>query len=178
MGERLGDTQLWVTVRDTAYTVLRRRGWTHEEADDAAQETALALQRELAKGKEIRNPAAWAATVANRRAVDLDRKAHMPHAHEVDMRESIGRFLADGAPTSMQAIQREQVGRFVEALSEEDLETAWLTAEGLKQAEIAELLGITEEGVRQRLKRMRKRLRERADELGVDVEVLEHPRPY
>jgi RNA polymerase sigma-70 factor, ECF subfamily len=178
MAERLGDTALWVTVRETAYRVLRRRGWTHEEADDAAQETALALQRELEKGTEIKNPAAWAATVAHRRAVHLDRKAHLPKAHEVDMKASVGRFLADGKPTSMQAIQREQVGRFVEALEEDDLETAWLTAEGLKQAEIAEVFGISEEGVRQRLKRMRKRLRERADELGIDVEVLDHPRPY
>ena len=178
MAERLGDTELWVTVRDTAYGVLRRRGWTHDQADDAAQETVLALQAELEKGTELANPAAWAATVANRRAVDHRRRAHLPRAHEVDLRESVGRFLADGAPTSAQAIRREQVARFVEALDERDLEMAWLTAEGLRQAEIAEVLGISEEGVRKALQRLRKRLRARADELGVDVEVLDHPRIY
>jgi hypothetical protein len=32
--------------------------------------------------------------------------------------------------------------------------------------------------VKKALQRMRRRLRERADELGIAVEVLDHPRPY
>jgi RNA polymerase sigma factor (sigma-70 family) len=178
MIERVGDTELWLRVRGAAYEALRSRGWTHEEADDGAQETVLVLDKELRRGTVLRNPEGWAATVAFRRAVDHDRRAHMPRADEVDLTDSVGRFLRDGAPTSMQAIQREQVARFVEALDERDLEMAWLTAEGLTQAEIGEVLGITAEGVKKALQRMRGRLRERADELGVDVEVLDHPRVY
>lgn len=178
MGERLGDTALWVTVRDTAYEVLRRRGWQHEQADDAAQETVLALQAELEKGTVIANPAGWAATVAHRRVLNLKRDARMPEAHEVDLDETVGRFLADGQPTSAQGMQREQVARFVDALDARDLEMAWLTAEGLSQAEIGEALGISEEAVRKAFQRLRRRLRERADELGIDVEVLDHPRIY
>jgi len=178
MGERLGDSRLWGTVRDTAYESLRRRGWTHEESDDAAQDTVLALQRELEKGTVIDDPEAWAARVAGRRAIDRKRKARLTDPGSVDMSDTIGRFLESGVPTSLQAIQRQQASRFVEVLSERELELAQLTAEGFKQAEIAEALGIGEEAVRKGLQRMRKRLRERADELGVDVEVLDHPRVY
>jgi RNA polymerase sigma factor (sigma-70 family) len=75
-------------------------------------------------------------------------------------------------------MQREQVARFVEALDERDLQMAWLTAEGLSQAEIGEVLGISADGVKKALQRMRKRLRDRAGELGIDVDVLDHPRVY
>jgi hypothetical protein len=47
MGERLGDTALWLRVREAAHGPLLRRGWTHDEADDAAQDTLVALQEEL-----------------------------------------------------------------------------------------------------------------------------------
>lgn len=178
MSGRLGEDALWEEVRRTAYETLRRRGWTHEEADDAAQDTALALQRELEKGTEIEDPAAWAARVAFRRAIDRKRRARLAGEDDVDRDETVGRFLSHGMPTSLQGIQREQAARFAEALDERELEMAWLTAEGLKQAEIAEIVGISEEGVKKALQRMRKRLRDRADELGIDVEVLDHPRLY
>lgn len=178
MSERLGDDALWEEVREAAYETLRRRGWTHEEADDAAQDTALALQRELEKGTRLANPAAWATTVAMRRAIDRKRRARMAEGSDLGLDESVGRFLSEGKPTSLQGMQREQVARFVEVLDERELEMAWLTAEGLTQAEIADIVGIGEDGVKKALQRMRKRLRERADELGIDVEVLDHPRVY
>jgi len=189
MAERLGDTALWVVVRDAAYRTLRNRGWSHAEADDGAQDTALQLQGELAKGVVLDNPAAWANTVAYRKTVDRHRRKRMAGARPegdtgpgdeaaVDPVGSLSRFLVLGQPTSMQAIQREQVERFIDALEERELHMAWLTAEGLSQAEIGEALGISAEGVKKAMQRMRKRLRERADELGIDVEVLDHPRPY
>jgi RNA polymerase sigma factor (sigma-70 family) len=178
MRERLGETELWLRVRSTAYESLRRRGWTHDEADDAAQDTLFALQEELAKGAAIENPDAWAVTVAFRRAIDRKRRVRLAGAKDGVMEESVVRFLADAQPTSSQAIQREQVARFVEVLGARELEMAWLTAEGLSQAEIAEIVGISTEGVKKALQRMRRRLRERAGELGIDVEVLDHPRPY
>jgi len=178
MAERLGDTQLWVAVRQAAYDSLRRRGWTHDESDDAAQDTLLALQDALAKGVELDDPEGWAATVAFRRAVDRKRRARLAGEADIDMNESVGRFLEEAIPTSRQGMQREQVARFVEALDERELEMAWLTAEGLTQAEIADIVGIGQEGVKKALQRMRRRLRERADELGIAVEVLDHPRPY
>jgi RNA polymerase sigma factor (sigma-70 family) len=178
MSERLGDSALWSEVRDVAYRTLRARGWSHDKADDAAQDTVLDLQAELEKGTVLRNPAGWAAMVANRRAVDRHRRARLPDQSQIDLNDSVGRFLADGQPTSLQAMQREQVARFVEALDERDLQMAWLTAEGLSQAEIGEVLGISADGVKKALQRMRKRLRDRAGELGIDVDVLDHPRVY
>jgi len=180
MGERLGSSALWVEVRDVAYDSLRARGWSPDEADDAAQDTVLALQRELERGTVLASPAGWAATVANRRAIDRRRRARLVRGDEdaLDLAESVARFLVEGTPTSDLAMQREQVGRLMRALDDRDLEMAWLTAEGLKQVEIAEILGIGTEGVKKALQRLRRRLREHADELGIDVEVLDHPRVY
>jgi RNA polymerase sigma factor (sigma-70 family) len=178
MGERLGDTELWVRVREVAYDSLRRRGYPHEVAEDAAQDTLVALQEQLAKGVEIVSPGGWAATTAFRRAVDRTRKERLVRPEQVDMRETVGRFLSEGVPTSARALQREQLGRLVEELTDRELDIAWLTAEGLKQAEIAESLGVGTEAVRKALQRLRRGLRERADELGIDVEVLDHPRVY
>jgi RNA polymerase sigma factor (sigma-70 family) len=178
MGERMGDTELWVRVREVAYDSLRRRGYPHELAEDAAQDTLLELQKALAKGVEIANPGGWASTTAFRRAVDRTRKERLVRPEQVDMRETVGRFLAEGAPVSARGMQREQLARLVEELTDRELDIAWLTAEGLKQAEIAEALGVGTEAVRKALQRLRKGLRERADELGIDVEVLDHPRPY
>jgi RNA polymerase sigma factor (sigma-70 family) len=201
---RHGDSALWAEVRDVAYRTLRTRGWSHDRADDGAQDTVLKLQEVLAKGMVLHNPAGWAATVAHRKAIDHHRRARLAGARPehggegrdasgadadaetgdagadftVDPVGSLERFLAHGVPTSLQAIQREQVERLIEALDERDLQMAWLTAEGLKQAEIGEELGIGEEGVRKALQRLRKRLRDRADELGIAVEVLDHPRIY
>jgi RNA polymerase sigma factor (sigma-70 family) len=194
MGERLGDTALWVVVRDAAYTTLRNRGWSHDEADDGAQDTVLQLQDVLAKGVVLDEPAAWANTVAFRKSVDRHRRARLAGARpqgdvgdddhreaggaEVDLVGSLSRFLADGQPTSRQAMQRQQVERFIDALSERELHMAWLTAEGLTQEEIGEAFGISAEGVKKAMQRMRRSLRARADELGIDVEVLDHPRVY
>jgi RNA polymerase sigma factor (sigma-70 family) len=178
MGERMGDTELWVKVREAAYDAVRRHGYPHEVADDAAQDTLLDLQKALAKGVEIKNPGGWAARTAFRRAIDRSRKDRRVRPEQVDMRETVGRFLAEGAPVSARAIQREQLGRLIEELTDRELDIAWLTAEGLKQAEIAEALGVGAEAVRKALMRLRKELREKADELGIDVEVLDHPRPY
>jgi RNA polymerase sigma factor (sigma-70 family) len=195
---RLEDPTLWAEVRDAAYRTLRARGWSHEQADDGAQDTVLKLHEALEKGTVLRDPTAWAATVAHRKAVDRHRRARLVGArpeHDGDVADgpaaeddgsdftvdpvgSLERFLEHGAPTSQQAIQRQQVERLVEALDERDLQMAWLTAEGLKQSEIGEELGIGEEGVRKALQRMRRRLRARADELGIAVAVLDHPRVY
>jgi len=178
MAERLGDTELWLRVREAAYDAVRRRGYPHEAADDAAQDTLLDLQKALAKGVEIENPGGWAARTAFRRAIDRSRKDRRVRPDQADMRETVGRFLAEGAPTSAQAIQREQLGRLIAELTDRELDIAWLTAEGLKQAEIAEALGIGAEAVRKALMRLRKELRERSDELGIEVGTLDHPRPY
>lgn len=178
MAERLGDTELWVRVREAAYDSVRRRGFSHEIAEDAAQDTLLDLQKALERGVEIENPGGWAATAAFRRAIDRTRKDRLPRPDQADMRETVGRFLADGAPTSARAIQREQLGRLIAELTDRDLEIAWLTAEGLKQAEIAVALDVGTEAVKKALQRLRQSLREKADELGIEIGSLDHPRVY
>jgi len=178
MGERLGNTELWVRVREAAYDAVRRRGFSHEVAEDAAQDTLLDLQQALERGVEIENPGGWAATTAFRRAIDRTRKDRLPRPDQADMRETVGRFLAEGAPASARAIHREQLGRLVAELTDRELDIAWLTAEGLKQAEIAVALGVGTEAVKKALQRLRQALREKADELGVEIGSLDHPRAY
>ena len=91
---------------------------------------------------------------------------------------AVGRFVVDGLPTSRAAIERQQLARLAGVLTERQLQIAWLTVEGLTQAEIGEVVGLGAEGVRKDMQRMRATLREHADTLGISIRVLDHPRPY
>lgn len=91
---------------------------------------------------------------------------------------AVGRFVVDGLPTSRAAIERQQLARLAEVLTERQLQIAWLTVEGLTQAEIGEVVGLGAEGVRKDMQRMRATLRKHADTLGISIRVLDHPRPY
>jgi RNA polymerase sigma factor (sigma-70 family) len=91
---------------------------------------------------------------------------------------AVGRFVVDGLPTSRAAIERQQLARLAEVLTERQLQIAWLTVEGLTQAEIGEVVGLGAEGVRKDMQRMRVTLRKHAVTLGISIRVLDHPRPY
>jgi RNA polymerase sigma factor (sigma-70 family) len=92
--------------------------------------------------------------------------------------DALSRFLVSGVPTSYAGVQREQLARLAEALDERQLQVAWLIVEGLSQAEIAEVVGASQAAIKRDMTRMRAKLRQRADELGIALKVLEHPRAY
>lgn len=96
----------------------------------------------------------------------------------IDSRRSVERFVLEGMPTSLAAMRNEQVDRLVEALDERSLQMVWLKAEGLAIAEIADALDMKPDAVKKALQRMRHDIEERADDIGVDLDVGNHQRPY
>ena len=145
-------------VFGVAYSVLRHR----EDAEDAAQETFLRLsrQRNLA---EIRDVRLWLARVAWRVAVDRTRK------HREVLAEDPAPVLdavPDAAPGAEQLVlerqMKELLDRMIAGLPRELREVVLLTTvQEMSSADVAEVLGIPEGSVRQRMFRARQILREK-----------------
>jgi RNA polymerase sigma-70 factor (ECF subfamily) len=146
-------------VYKVAYSVLRN----HHDAEDVAQETFLRFLRQRKHWPEIRDRRAWLAKVAWRAA--LDRKRSPAGVALDDAAEAVGRLRADGAGVDEIAASRQMmslVGRLVGSLPHDLREALILsTTEELTSAEIAEVLGIQEGAVRNRLFRAREILRQK-----------------
>ncbi len=145
-------------VFGVAYSVLRNR----EDAEDAAQETFLRLsrQRNLA---EIRDVRLWLARVAWRVAVDRTRKHRELSGEEASQ---LLEATADAAPGAEQVVLERQMkdllDRMIAGLPRELREVVLLTTvQEMSSADVAEVLGIPEGSVRQRMFRARQILREK-----------------
>ena len=145
-------------VFGVAYSVLRNR----EDAEDAAQETFLRLsrQRNLA---EIRDVRLWLARVAWRVAVDRTRKHRELSGDEASQ---LLEATADAAPGAEQVVlerqMKELLDRMIAGLPRELREVVLLTTvQEMSSADVAEVLGIPEGSVRQRMFRARQILREK-----------------
>lgn len=171
-------------VRRAALVRLRARWPRLSDADreDLAQDTVLAVNRAVIRGEPIRNPAAWASTVAHRKAQDLtDRHARMLPEEDDELSPSaaVERFVAGNSATSYQAMLREQASRLLAGLDEDDLQLLWLLeSQGMSHAEAAEVLGVRPDSVKKRIQRLRARVRGDADGLGLDDDPGDHPRVY
>jgi RNA polymerase sigma-70 factor, ECF subfamily len=144
-------------VFGVAYSVLRNR----EDAEDAAQESFLRLsrQRNLA---DIRDVRLWLARVAWRVAVDHTRKHREQPSGDAEVLQTV----ADYAPAADQIVierqMRELMDRMVAALPSELRDVVRLTTvQEMSSADVAEVLGIPEGSVRQRMFRARRLLREK-----------------
>jgi RNA polymerase sigma-70 factor (ECF subfamily) len=144
-------------VYKVAYSVLRN----HHDAEDVAQETFLRFLRQR-KG-EIRDRRAWLAKVAWRAA--LDRKRSPAGVALEDAAEAVSKLRAVGAGADEIAASRQMmslVERLIGSLPGELREALTLsTTEELTSAEIAQMLGIQEGAVRNRLFRAREILRQK-----------------
>jgi len=145
-------------VFGVAYSVLRNR----EDAEDAAQESFLRLsrQRNLA---DIRDVRLWLARVAWRVAVDHTRKhREQPSGDATEILQTV----ADSAPPADQVVierqMRELMDRMIAALTPDLRDVVRLTTvQEMSPANVAEVLGIPEGSVRQRMFRARQLLREK-----------------
>lgn len=145
-------------VFGVAYSVLRNR----EDAEDAAQETFLRLsrQRNLAEIRDIR---LWLARVAWRVAVDRIRKHREQSTDDTpDMMEN----FADATPGAEQVVLERQrkklLDRMIATLPRDLRDVVLLTTvQEMTSAEVAQVLGIPEGSVRQRMFRARQVLREK-----------------
>jgi RNA polymerase sigma-70 factor (ECF subfamily) len=145
-------------VFGVAYSVLRNR----EDAEDAVQETFLRLskQRDLSGIRDIR---LWLARVAWRVAVDRTRKHRELSTDESpEMMDTV----ADAAPGADRVLLERQMSELLERmianLPRDLREVVRLTTvQEMSSADVAEVLGIPEGSVRQRMFRARQVLREK-----------------
>jgi RNA polymerase sigma-70 factor (ECF subfamily) len=147
-----------------AYSLLRN----HQDAEDAAQETFVRYWRHRRRWKLIRKPRAWLARTAWRVALDSRRKRGSRDDLSIpitDCAEAVSRLRAAGAPADEIAGRREMTDlleRLIDSLPE-DLRNplALSLAEDITSPEIANVLGIPEGSVRQRLWQARQILKEK-----------------
>jgi len=147
------------TVYRVAYSVLRN----HHDAEDAVQETFLRLVRHPKGWAAVRDRRAWLARVAWR--VALDRRRAAP---EISLEDAAGavRVLRAAGAGADEIAEREQMtallAKLIATLPEDLRNVVTLsTVEELTSPEIAEVLGIPEGSVRERLMRARSLLKEK-----------------
>ncbi len=164
--ENTQDDRLELAVRDharlvyrIAYSVLRN----HHDAEDATQETFLRLWRYGKKMPEVREMKSWIARIAWRVAGDRRKKAPDVSLDDVEAVASQLRSLAAGAEAVV--LQQEMSGLLEKLIATlpTKLRAPLLlsTVQELSTADIAEVLGISEAGVRSSLFRTRQILRDR-----------------
>src|SRR6266571_4753668 len=130
-----------------SYSVLGN----HHDAEDAVQETFLRYFRRRKDWPAIRSRRSWLARVAWR--VALDRRRDEPEIPLGDAAERVSEMKAAGAGPEEIAARRE-----MQALLEHLIRTL---PQELSSVEVAEILGIPEGSVRERLWRARKMLKEK-----------------
>ncbi len=140
-------------VYRVAWAILRN----HHDAEDAAQETFLRFLRQRKHWAEIRNQHAWLARTAWRVALDRRRQAAPVSLEEAA--KAVATLRAAGASAEEIASHSQilaMVERLVASLPKELRDPLTLSAvEEMTSGEIAEILGIPEGSVRERVSRAR-----------------------
>jgi RNA polymerase sigma-70 factor (ECF subfamily) len=166
---RAGDAQAFSEIvrryRRAAYLVAWGITGSHEDAEDAAQESFLVAMDRLDECREPARFAGWFMTIVRNRAKNLLRR------EKVRESETITPALASGDPgperVTEQKLLRERLQDALRGLPPVQREVVLLhDLEGWKHREIAERLGMPSGTVRSHLHFARKALRDRLGDLG------------
>ncbi|MFZ0317748.1 MAG: RNA polymerase sigma factor [Candidatus Sulfotelmatobacter sp.] len=149
-----------------AYAILR----SHQDAEDATQETFLRVMRYSHKLATVENQRTWLARIAWRVAVDRSQRRSRRREIAIDDPESSVQETPSSESTVHDAIHGSQVGALLEkimaALPEKLRQPLILSAlEEMSPGEVATTLGINEAAVRSRVFRARQILREKLGRL-------------
>lgn len=139
--------------------VLRRRGQSHEDAEDLVQEAFLRLHVFLEDGNEVRAPDSFLIRTALNLAVDAQRR-DVRDRREQFLPESIEDLaVADFRPTPEENVaaelRLEEMRRMLDEKVSPTTRKVFLLhrLEGFSHEEIAELLGISLRSVEKRIAR-------------------------
>jgi len=148
-------------VYRVAYAVLR----SHQDAEDATQETFLRVLRYSSKLVTVENLKTWLARIAWRVAVDRSKQRGRVREISLEDPDKPVDVAASDAPADA-TVQRAQIGNALEkliaALPSKLREPLILaTIEEMSPREIAATLGINEAAVRSRVFRARQILKEK-----------------
>lgn len=146
-------------VFKVAYSVLRNS----EDAEDVVQETFFRAFRS-SETSRVERMRPWLARIAWRLAVDRVRRrsGSRREAGSEDLLQSLPTGGAGAEESLLQGEKLALLDRLLRALPNDLRETLQLfTVEGMTYVEVAEVLGIPESSVRNRLARARQRLKEK-----------------
>jgi RNA polymerase sigma-70 factor (ECF subfamily) len=131
---------------EALYRFLRSCGATDSLAEDLSQEAFLRLHQHLSAGRPGDNVRAWLCRVAYRLWVDRWRSGQREMPAQEGAWEIWNQVLRDPAPGIEHELlareRREWLSSAIARLSEVERQSLHLRADGLKYAEIAEVLGI------------------------------------
>ena len=156
--------QLFEESRDDVYRYLLTLGLYPPQAQEAAQEVFLRLYAVMRKGVEIENPRAWIFRVAHNYGLKVRARQDAHPAYDPQI---YGELVSQQPDVESALIERERMVRFhraVEGLSEQQKRCLFLRLEGLRYADIAEALGISDSAVGEFLRRAVSRLRKASHE--------------
>ncbi len=144
----------WLAHHDKLYATVLRSTRDPELAADIAAEAFEALVREARAGRYPDNEAAWLHRVAHNRVIDWARRrarwaGHVPPPDDIE---------DDPAASALRHEQAEELGRALSCLPEAGRRAVILQGQGYKPAEIAPLLGRTNQATRTLLCRARRRV--------------------
>ena len=135
-----------------------------ETARDLAQDTALKAWQRLASLRQVASFSPWIRQIAANAARDFLRQRASRFEEGL---ETVAELEAGDDP-HRDAVRRLEIRQMRMALSEEEesqLELLSGRAEGVPVRELADRMGISEDALKMRLLRLRKRLRRRLDEI-------------
>jgi RNA polymerase sigma-70 factor (ECF subfamily) len=156
----------WKEIEGRLRPYVTRRVTSSADVDDVLQEVFTKLHAGLSSLRDGERFGGWVYRIAAHAVADLGRKrAHDPLARGVPLPE----FGSDSAERDTAAELEAELGAcvalFVARLPSPYREAVTLTdLEGLKQAEAAEMLGITVSGMKSRVQRGREKIREMFEE--------------
>ncbi|MEW5978322.1 MAG: RNA polymerase sigma factor [Acidobacteriota bacterium] len=132
--------------RDPVYRYLTGLLRNRDDAEEMTQEAFLALFGHLKKGKSVANYRAWVFRVAHNLAINHQKRPSLVEAADEATWERLSRGRVDPFPDSEQQLLVEEKHKRLQAamacLSTQEKNCLNLRAEGLRFAEIAEVLGI------------------------------------
>ncbi|MCC6263255.1 MAG: sigma-70 family RNA polymerase sigma factor [Bryobacterales bacterium] len=144
--------------------VIRDAG-SLEAAEDAVQETFIALYHALREGQQIENPKGWSLRVARRQISrswrEPENRLHHESLHILE-------YLPQGrAGQGEPSLENDAVATMLDLLSQRESEVLLLRLQALKYKEIAEQLGISPNTVNTLLLRALKKLQQAAKSEGM-----------
>ena len=158
--------ELPARLRPAAFAIAYRMLGSVAEAEDVVQEALLRLDGALAAGQQVRSPRAYLATVTTRLAIDQLRLARVRRELYVGdwLPEPIVTYVASDPAAEAELAESLSIAMLVllESLSPEQ-RAAFLLHDvfDYDYAEVAAIVGKSEENVRQLTARARRHLRER-----------------
>jgi len=162
-GDPTAFEQLYRRYRDRLYAFLVRYTGDAAIAQDLFQETFLRVFRDRARYEPRAAFSTWLFTIARNLFLDSVKKTRIPRTFPVP--EAVSRAAPDPSPGPLESLEQREADavlrRAVASLAEEERAILLLSRfEGLRYAQIGEILGISEGAVKVRAHRALQILRQ------------------